>query len=473
MNVISIYFSLLTIFAIFLFYILNPRYRILLLAILSFAFIATFSVSLLLYVLAFSTINYFIGLYLPVLRNRKFLFTCGIVFNIAQIIVLKYYSFTISPVLELFGLDLIFANISRIIAPVGISYFTLQAIGYLINIKMGWEKPEKNLLRLLLYFAYFPKFISGPIERSNHFLPQINNIPEFRSEDVIIGLRIALLGFFKKVVIANHLGVAVNSLYQSAESPGVLNILLVILIQPLYLYFDFSGYTDIAIGFSRTFGIKLLPNFNKPFLAENVTNFWKRFHISLSSWFNDYVFMQLSFKLRRIKAHSTTIAVFVTWILFGIWHGAGWNFMVLGLVQALAVFYEFKTKKARAQLFSNLTTTRRVILGRFFTFLFYGFSLTFFFAPDLMTSLHILSGLADFSSLQSNQATMLPLAFGLSFAVPYLIFEYLQNSKKQIISDITKLWNNYRILRITVYYITVLLIISQLSGSTSFIYEMF
>jgi len=183
--------------------------------------------------------------------------------------------------------------------------------------------------------------------------------------------------------------------------------------------------------------------------------------------------MQLSFKLRRIKAHSTTIAVFVTWILFGIWHGAGWNFMVLGLVQALAVFYEFKTKKARAQLFSNLTTTRRVILGRFFTFLFYGFSLTFFFAPDLMTSLHILSGLADFSSLQSNQATMLPLAFGLSFAVPYLIFEYLQNSKKQIISDITKLWNNYRILRITVYYITVLLIISQLSGSTSFIYEMF
>lgn len=473
MNVISIYFPLFTIIAIFLYYFLNPKYRIPFLVLLSVAFISTFSIPLFIYVLGFSIINYFIGIKLSSTRYKKVLFTCGLLFNIIQIIVLKYYNFTILPIIELFGLDLDISILSRIIIPIGISYFTLQAIGYLINIKMGWEKPEQNIFRLLLYFVYFPKFISGPIERSNHFLPQLGNLSGFRTEDVIIGLRIALLGFFKKVIIANHLSTAVNSFYQSVDSFGGVDILLVILVQPLYLYFDFSGYTDIAIGLSRTFGIKLVPNFNKPFIAENMTNFWKRFHMSLSSWFNDYVFMQLSFKLRKLKAHATTIAVFVTWVLFGIWHGAGWNFMILGFVQALAIFYEFKTKKARVHFFSKLSPKKSVFLGRLFTYLFYGFSLIFFFATDLNDSIKVLSGLNNLSFQQRDQTVIVPLIFGLSFAILFLIYEYLQNSDKKIIIVITNLWNRKKLFRIIVYYLTVFMIISQLGGNTSFIYEMF
>jgi D-alanyl-lipoteichoic acid acyltransferase DltB (MBOAT superfamily) len=301
----------------------------------------------------------------------------------------------------------------------------------------------------------------------------MDNLSGFNKEDVIIGLRIALLGFFKKVIIANHLGQAVNSFYQSVDSFGGVDMLLVLLVQPLYLYFDFSGYTDIAIGLSRTFGIKLVPNFNKPFIAENMTNFWKRFHMSLSSWFNDYVFMQISFKLRRIKAHSTTIAVFITWVLFGIWHGAGWNFMILGLIQALAIFYEFKTKKARTHFFSKYLPKQKVILGRLFTYLFYGFSLIFFFAGDLSVSLKALSSMNNLSFQLRDQTVITPLIFGLSFAIVFLLYEYLQNSNKKIITVITNLWNRKRLLRIIVYYLTVFMIISQLSGNTSFIYEMF
>jgi D-alanyl-lipoteichoic acid acyltransferase DltB (MBOAT superfamily) len=423
--------------------------------------------------LGFSIINYYIGIKLASTHYKKALFACGLLFNILQIIVLKYYNFTISPIFELLGLDLDFSILSRIIVPIGISYFTLQAIGYLINIKMGWEKPEQSIFRLFLYFVFFPKFISGPIERSNHFLPQMDNLSGFNKEDVIIGLRIALLGFFKKVIIANHLGPAVNSFYQSVDSFGGVDMLLVLLVQPLYLYFDFSGYTDIAIGLSRTFGIKLVPNFNKPFIAENMTNFWKRFHMSLSSWFNDYVFMQISFKLRRIKAHSTTIAVFITWVLFGIWHGAGWNFMILGLIQALAIFYEFKTKKARTHFFSKYLPKQKVILGRLFTYLFYGFSLIFFFAGDLSVSLKALSSMNNLSFQLRDQTVITPLIFGLSFAIVFLLYEYLQNSNKKIITVITNLWNRKRLLRIIVYYLTVFMIISQLSGNTSFIYEMF
>lgn len=204
-----------------------------------------------------------------------------------------------------------------------------------------------------------------------------------------------------------------------------------------------------------------------------MTNFWKRFHMSLSSWFNDYVFMQLSFKLRKLKAHATTIAVFVTWVLFGIWHGAGWNFMILGFVQALAIFYEFKTKKARVHFFSKLSPKKSVFLGRLFTYLFYGFSLIFFFATDLNDSIKVLSGLNNLSFQQRDQTVIVPLIFGLSFAILFLIYEYLQNSDKKIIIVITNLWNRKKLFRIIVYYLTVFMIISQLGGNTSFIYEMF
>lgn len=473
MNIISIYFALLTILSGFIYYILKPAHRPLFLALLSFLFIASFSLPLLGYVLLFSVVNYLIGRRLPVAKHKKQLFNWGLTFNILQIVVLRYFDFTINPLLELVGGGLDLSNASRIIAPVGISYFTLQGIGYLVNVKMGWEKPEPSLLKYIVYLVYFPKFISGPIDRSNRFLPQLNDLPGFSSENVITGLRIALFGFFKKVVIANHLSAAVNTLYQSSDLVGGMDVLLVILIQPLYIYFDFSGYTDIAIGFSRVFGINLVPNFNKPFLAENITNFWKRFHMSLSSWFNDYVFMQLSFRLRKLKSHSTIITVFITWILFGIWHGAGWNFMVLGLIQALAIFYEFRTKKFRQRLFSYFSDAQGVFIGRSLTYLFYGFSLIFFFSPDLSTAFNILGRLQNLTFKIGNSVPVSPLLFGLSLALLFWAMEYLQNCKSRLIAAWDNYWNQYRVLRIVTYYLAVIFIISEIGGATSFIYEMF
>ena len=157
------------------------------------------------------------------------------------------------------------------------------------------------------------------------------------------------------------------------ETLGGLNCILVMLIQPLYLYFDFSGYTNLALGFAKMYGIDLQPNFNRPFLSVNMTNFWRRFHISLSSWFNDYVFKQTSFRLRKMKSYATVIALFITWVLFGIWHGAGWNFMLLGFLQAFAIYYEYQTKRRRAAIFSRLPEITRKWTGRFFTYCFYGF----------------------------------------------------------------------------------------------------
>lgn len=473
MEIISLKFAVLAIVVIFINYIIPPKLRVGYLLLLSCVFLTTFSIYLPVYLAVYAYLNFFLGQRMPASRHKKALFRTGIILNLTQLILLRYASFAIDPFLALFNLNIRASVLSEIILPIGISYYTLQGIGYLINIKMGWEKPENNFLRFFLFLIYFPKFLSGPIERSNHFLPQLTFDKRFSPDIVTDGLRIALQGFFKKVVIANHLGSYVSQLFLHPDDFTGCQIIAIILLQPLYLYFDFSGYTDIAIGFSRALGIELLPNFNRPFLSENMTTFWRRFHISLSSWFNDYIFKQTSFSLRRLKGKATIIAVFLTWILFGIWHGAGWNFIVLGFLQAIAIYYEFKTKKFRNTIFSFIPGKARQHAGRLCTYSFYALSLTFFFAPDLPQVLRVFSDI--FSPLETEGQSLLnePLIFGLTFAMMFLLYEIIQNDCGHLYSKICSIWENNKAIRMIIYYATIILILTQLDGSSSFIYEMF
>lgn len=473
MEFISIYFAVLSIVAIFIYYLLNQKQKIYFLVLFSSGFIASLSLNLLLYVLAYTLLNYVIGLRLLYSSYPKTLFRIGIVFNLAQLILLKYYGFTVGPLLGLFTSNPGLLDITKFIIPIGVSFFTLQGIGYLINIRMKWEKPEKNFLHFLLYITFYPKFLSGPIERSNHFLPQLLVPKSINHENIVAGLRIALWGFFKKVIIANHLAAAIGQTYANVDEAGGLNILLIVLVQPLYLYFDFSGYTDIAIGFARTLGIDLLPNFNKPFLSENVTNLWRRMHMSLSFWFNDYIFKQTSFKLRKWGKYAAISAVFITFTLFGIWHGAGWNFMILGFLQAVAINFEFFTKKFRVSIFSRIPEFSRIWLSRLFTYLFFGFSHVFFFAPDLRTALASFSRFQDLTTYTRDLFLPGPLRFGLFFAFLAIGFEILQNDHMKISEKLNSIWSDNKVLRYLVYYTATILIVSQIGGGTSFIYEMF
>lgn len=466
-------FALLAIASVFIYYLLPFRFRVGYLVMLSCIFCATYNLYLPVYLAFYSVLNFYIAKKLPSQANKTALFRLGIFLNLTQLILIRYASFAIDPILELFGTGIKLSLLSDIIMPLGISYYTLQGIGYLINIKMGWERPEKNFIRFFLYIIFFPKFISGPIERSNLFLQQLLLKNEFNSSNLSDGFRLALQGFFKKIIIANHLSNTISQLYSCTDDYMGYQIIALILIQPLYLYFDFSGYTDIAVGFARAFGIKLTQNFNNPFLSENMTTFWRRFHISLSSWFNDYIFKQTSFRLRRLKGNATVIAVFLTWILFGIWHGAGWNFMVLGFLQALVIYYEFRTKKFRNSLFSLIPGYTRQLAGRMFTYSFYALSLTFFFAPDLSSALRVFSEIA--SPLEIQKASLLnePLLFGLTFVVIFLLYEILQNDFNSVHSKIHLLWVNNKFVRMIVYYSALFLILTQLDGNASFIYEMF
>ena len=469
---------MLLLISLIIYYFLNSKTRLVFLLVLSSLFIASLSINLLIYVLIFSLINWLLGQSIANKINNKSLFRFGILINILQLILLRYYSFTLDPLLELLDLNWDISALSKFIVPIGISYFTLQGIGYLINIKMGWEKPEGNILRFLLYIIFFPKYLSGPIERSNHFLPQLNNLSGFKGENLSEGFKLILVGFLKKDVIANQLSLFITPVYGDIDSMWGMTLWIVLLVQPLYVYFDFSGYTDIAIGMAKTFGFTLLPNFNKPFLVENATSFWKRFYLSLTFWVYSYIFKHSIFLLRRWKSHATTFALFVTWTLFGIWHGAGWNFMVLGFIQAIAIYFEFVTKKERALIFSKFTQGIRKWTGRGITYFFYGISLIFFFSSDLSSSIKFLSGLLRFGPIVEigiSDKIAIFAAFGLLLLLLFL--EVLNSDNAYLYNKIKNIWTSrrpiYKLVRFSIYYFIIVIIFYFGGMQTEFIYFQF
>ena len=475
MEITSLYFILFSIVAIFIFYLLNHKYRTLYLVILSCTFIAGFSYYLLIYVIVYSLINYYIGLKIPVSKNKKTLFRTGIIINLSQLIILKYLSFTIEPIFQLFNSNFHISKLSDIIIPIGISFFTLQGIGYLVNVKMAWEKPEKKFLNFLLYITFYPKFLSGPIERSDHFLPQLKVNKLFDEQQVGEGLRIALFGFFKKIVIANKLAPYLYSAFTDINSADGLSLWILFFLQPLYLYFDFSGYTDIVRGFAKTLGIELLPNFNRPFFSENMTTFWKRFHISLSSWFHDYVFIQTSYKYRKWGIFASIYALLLTWILFGIWHGGEWHFMILGLLQALALIYEFFTKKWRVRLFLQMPEYFRIWFGRIVTYFFFCVAMVFFFSPDINSAFIYFSKLSEISYPDLFTPLSVQPYLVIIYIIIFLLLELIKSDFRDTFNKLEYFWlgDKKRLFRWAIFSLMITLIIIGGSNVEKFVYVNF
>jgi len=477
MNIVSLAFPSIVILSVIIYYLLPNKFRVPLLAVLSLAFIASLNYVLLPYVLVFTGVNYYLGLKMSNAGNKLLIYRTGLVLNVLQLILINYATFTIDPIFLLFDSSIQVSKLLEFIVPLGISYYTLQGIGYLINIKMGWEKPETSFSHFLLYITFFPKFLSGPVERSNHFLPQLKEERQFDSGQVVSGLRIALFGYLKKVAIANQMAPFVVNTFTDLNTVDGSSLLLLVIILPLYIYFDFSGYTDIAIGFAKMFGINLLPNFNRPFFAESVTAFWKRFHISLASWFGDYIFRQTVFRRRKWGVYASMYAVFITWILFGIWHGAGWNFMLLGLLQALAINYEFFTRKWRYKTLSKTPVFFRRWLGRVLTYLFYGISLVFFFSSDLDSSFQFFAKIFSGSGLALRTIiTVIPLS-AIVLVVIVLVLELFEEDYSKISDRLQQFWSGAgfwnRVFRWSIYSIVLSILFVTGNEIQQFIYVQF
>src|ERR1039458_8765002 len=299
-----LYFAFIAIiFAVY--YSVANKYKPYVLFIASIIFITSISLRVALFSVLFATLNYFLGLFPYQVGNKgkikNNLFWLSIAIDIGFLSFFKYYNSFSGRIVSLFSLLKISWKIPylNIILPIGISYYTFQALGYLIRIDRGSEKAETNFGTFALYLLFFPKFLSGPVERSNHFFPQMKNPGTMKWDPVYQGLRLFLWGLFKKIVIANNLFGPVSLVYGHVQNYSGVSFIIVFLVQTIYIYFDFSGYTDMALGSAKIFGFTLMNNFNRPFLAKNFSEFWRRWHISLSSWCNDFIYNPFIVKFRR------------------------------------------------------------------------------------------------------------------------------------------------------------------------------
>jgi D-alanyl-lipoteichoic acid acyltransferase DltB (MBOAT superfamily) len=259
--------------------------------------------------------------------------------------------------------------------PIGISYFTFQAIGYLIDVKNQKIPAEKNFFKLFLYLIYFPKILAGPVERPDRFLTQLNSPGEYSLSKLTGGLKLVLVGLFKKIVIADRLSLIIDPVFSEPMANAGMPILLSSFIFPLQLYMDFSGYTDMARGFSKILGIDLIENFKKPFSSTTLTEFWRRWHISLSTWFNEYVFSPLVIATRNLNNLGLFLSLLITFTVIGIWHASTLGYLIYGALIGIIVFVETITKRKRKKISSKLkpgflNVTGRVYLYLIITFLF-------------------------------------------------------------------------------------------------------
>lgn len=292
-----------------------------------------------LFLLLFSTLlDYFTGLKMEVAESRqqkKIWFWLSIVINVGFLAIFKYYNFfadSFAEFLSLFGLKVNVWTI-RVILPVGISFYTFHGLSYVIDIYKNRIKAERNFVDYAVFVSFFPLLVAGPIERATHLLPQIKKQRHFDYAKAVDGLRQILWGLFKKVVIADNCAEYANLIFNDSSSYQGSTLLLGALFFTFQIYGDFSGYSDIALGTARLFGIDLLRNFAFPYFSRDIAEFWRRWHISLSTWFRDYLYVPLggSRGSTWVKVRNT----FIIFIVSGFWHGANWTFIAWGFLNAL------------------------------------------------------------------------------------------------------------------------------------------
>ena len=281
-------------------------------------------------------------------KNQKILLWCSVLFNLGVLGFFKYYNFFIESWIDLFssiGYDIKSVWTLNIILPVGISFYTFQTMSYTIDIFKEKLSPTKDFVSFAAFVSFFPQLVAGPIERATNLLPQILNKRKFKYEQGVQGLKLIFWGLFKKIVIADTLAPIVNDIFENYQNFGAATLWLGAIYFSFQIYCDFSGYSDIAIGISKLFGFELMSNFKFPYFSRNIGEFWRRWHISLSTWFRDYLYIPLggSKKGKWISLRN----VLIIFLVSGFWHGANWTFIVWGLFHSILFIPSFVFKTSR------------------------------------------------------------------------------------------------------------------------------
>ena len=355
MSFISLSFLVLVVIVVAVYYFLPQKFRWVLLLFASCVFYAYFNFYLIFLLASTVVTSYLAGLIIGKAQKKtlkRVVMIVAVVSLLAILLYFKYAGFLVNnavSLINLFGasLDPIVINV---ILPVGISFYTFQTLAYVIDVYRGKIEPERHFGYFALFVSYFPQLVAGPIEKAQNLLPQFRAEHKFDGGSFKEGLALMAAGFLKKVVVADMFAVVVNAVYNSTDIPSLtgLSVLLTTVLFFVQIYCDFSGYSDIAIGCSKLLGIELMTNFNKPFRSQSITEFWTRWHISLTEWFNQYVYMPLTFKSigKKHLALRSCLNVLIVMFLCGLWHGASWNYVIWGVWLGLYQCVETLTRRS-------------------------------------------------------------------------------------------------------------------------------
>jgi len=408
------------------------------------------------------------------IKKKIYLALC-ICFNLGLLFAFKYFNFFNDTVHSIFSQFNIFYNIPafKVLLPVGISFYTFQIISYMTDVYRGTTKAEKHLGVFALFVSFFPQLVAGPIERSKNLLPQFFEKHNFDYERFRSGLLLIMWGFFKKVVIADRLAIFVNSVYNNPTDYTGMPLILGTICFGFQVYCDFSGYCDIAIGSARVMGFRLTDNFNRPFASKSVSEFWSRWHITLSSWMRDYVYYPIVFNKKFQGTWVILCAVMISFTLIGLWHGANWTFIIVGILQGAAICYEILTKKIRNKLFKNIPERLYSVLCIFCTFFYLCFTIIFFRARNISDAFYIVKNL--FVNITFSEQILVGLnTYEFSIAViAILVMEGVQFLQKQ--NTLAKfIYTSPRLVRWTLYYALIFsIILLGEFNQTVFIYFQF
>lgn len=417
-----------------------------------------------------SVVDYFVGSFLGQTSNpfkRKMLLWGSLLFNLGLLFTFKYFNFFADTFIEAFSLlgTEMKGTTWNILLPVGISFYTFQTLSYTIDIYRKKITPTKDPVAFFAFVSFFPQLVAGPIERASHLLPQFKKARVFDRQKSVDGLRLILGGLFKKMVIADNCALVANHIFENYQTESGSTLFFGAVFFAFQIYGDFSGYSDIAIGTSRLMGFDLMKNFKFPYLAQNVSDFWHRWHISLSTWFRDYVYIPLGGS--RVSKPRLIFNIFVVFLVSGLWHGANLTFLAWGFVHALFVIpvILFVKKEVSFDQKRKLPSLRQLFnIG--FTFTIVTLAWVFFRAETITDALLYLktifsSSLFTMPNIPRSGVVLLGL---------YMVAEWIQRNREHVF-DIE--YVKSKGIRYAIYFTTIFCIFYFAGDLQPFIYFQF
>jgi D-alanyl-lipoteichoic acid acyltransferase DltB (MBOAT superfamily) len=482
----SAHFLLFFVMVMAIYFAIPHRFRWALLLTASYIFYMSLKPAYVILVMILTVISYYAGLQMgktEVKSKRKRFLIVAVLANLGFLFLFKYYDFFNSSFKTLFSHYHLSYEIPALhfILPVGISFYTFKSLSYVMDVYRGNKSPEKHLGYLALYVAFFPQLLAGPIERATRFLPQLYEKLDFDYQRVTKGLKLMLWGLFQKMVIADNLATLVDSVYNDPAHHHGISLILATLFFAFQIYCDFSGYSDIAIGAAQVMGYKTMENFNRPYFSKSIPDFWRRWHISLSAWFRDYLYIPMGGN--RVSIPRWYFNLFIVMLVCGFWHGANWTFLVWGGLHGIYLVFSVMTQGIRDRMTRRIGLDKMPKLRHYFrvliTFSLVSFAWIFFRANSLSDALYVIHHLpTGWESLLRHGLKETPFLGALKlefmiavFSIVLLLLVHFMERQSRIVEKVSEgpIW-----LRWPIYYGIVLsILLFGNFGSKQFIYFQF